>query len=90
MARAHAVAKGLSISKAIGDLLRRSRTPDLPESLPPDSSFHIDPVTRLPVVRGNATMITMEDIQRAIDDDDVRHLEMMGLSPDEIERALTR
>ncbi len=88
MARAHAVAKRLSLSKAIGDLLRQGRTPVLPKPEESEASFQIDPVTQLPVVEGNTATTTTEDIQRAIDDDDARHLEMMGLSPETIEPAL--
>lgn len=94
MARSHAVANRKSISKAIADLLRRSASPpeppdapQVPEEEPP---FSIDPVTRLPVVRGDGRAITMDDIRRSIDDGDVRHLEMTGLSPEEIERSLAR
>ncbi|HRQ88527.1 MAG TPA: hypothetical protein PLA50_07000 [Bacteroidia bacterium] len=91
MARAHAVATRTSLSKAIGDLLRRRQTPPpapATEATDPDASFYIDPVTLLPVVRGDGRIITEEDIQRCLDDEDVRHLEMMGLSPEEIERSL--
>ena len=90
MARAHAVANHKSISKAIGDLLRQGRT--LPPATPPspESSFHIDPVTQLPVVPGRAKRITTEDVRRAEDDEDARHLEFMGLSPEQIEQSLDR
>lgn len=90
MARAHAVANRKSISKAIGDLLRQGR--GLPPATPPasSSSFHIDPVTQLPVVRGRTERITMEDVRRAEDDEDVRHLEIMGLSPEQIDHSLAR
>ena len=60
MARAHAVANHKSISKAIGDLLRQGRSlpsADYPSSV---SSFHIDPVTQLPVVRGKEEQITAD------------------------------
>ena len=94
MARAHAVATKTSISKAIGDLLRqRTHTPTpLPsqQHAPTLDGFYIDPATRLPVIPGSGRTITEEDIQRARDDEDVRHLEMAGLSPKEIERALNR
>ena len=91
MARAYAVANRKSISKAIGDLLRQGRgAPALPSMAHPETAFQIDPVTQLPVVRGRAERITMEDVRRAEDDEDIRHLEIMGLSPEEIERSLGR
>lgn len=91
MARAHAISTKTSLSKAIGNLLRQ-RNPGLPSPAAPKlgDSFHIDPITLLPVVQGDGRPITMEDIQRSLDDEDVRHLEMMGLSLEEIERALNR
>lgn len=91
MARAHAVAMKTSISKAIGDLMRRNTSQGGNSHSPePAKEFHIDPVTLLPVVPGHGHPITMEDIQRSIDDEDVRHLEIMGLTPEEIERSLGR
>jgi post-segregation antitoxin (ccd killing protein) len=93
MARAHAIASKKSVSKAISDLLRRSvsaREFTGNQSPVGGAPFFIDPLTQLPVVRGDGRKITMEDIQRSIDDEDVRHLEWMGLSPEEIERSLAR
>lgn len=91
MARSHAVANRKSISKAIADLLRRpSASPDASQTPEGEPSFSIDPVTWLPVVRWDSRTITMEDIKRSIEDGDVRHPEMTGLSAEEIERALGR
>ena len=90
MARAHAVANRKSISKAIIDLLRQGRglSPATPATS--STSFHLDPVTQLPVVPGRTGRMTMEDVRRAEDDEDVRHLEIMGLGPEQIERSLAR
>lgn len=95
MVRAHAVGNGLSMSKAVGDLLQRRLYTPPPESPEPrvaeDSSradSYFDPVLGIPVSRGTGRVITDEDVQRAIDDEDARHLEIMGLSPEEIERCL--
>ncbi len=90
MARAHAVANRKSLSKAIGDLLRQGRTPN-PSPAPSGHSQgpKIHPETGFPLIECEEGL-TMADIQRAIDDDDIRHLEMMGLGPEEIERALAR
>jgi len=91
MARAHAVANRKSISKAIGDLLRQGRSTAAPHpNRHTETAFQIDPVTKLPVVRGSAERITMEDVRRAEEDDDIRHLETMGLRPEEIQRSLAR
>lgn len=92
MARAHAVATKTSISKAIGDLLRR-RLPSGPQQAPPcdsQTSPHVHPLSGFPIVEGNGRPLTSEDVRRAEDDEDIRHLEMMGLSRKEIERGLTR
>lgn len=89
MARAHAVASHTSLSKAIADLMQRH-----PRSAPPEGSAPADapgprfhPKTGFPLIEFEEGT-TMADIQRSMDDEDVRHLEMMGLSPGEIEKAL--
>lgn len=75
MARSHAVAKRTSISKAIGDLLRR-HSPPVPDasSVDPKKSSYFDPVLGIQVSRC-AEPLTAEEVQAAIDDEDVRHLE---------------
>jgi len=90
MARSHAIATKTSISKAVGDLLRRKiNTTAHPESGFPvsGSNFHVDPVTLLPVVKGSGSL-TNEQVQRMIDDDLVRPLQIMGYSDEEIEEML--
>lgn len=72
MARAHAVARHVSISKAIADLLRRQ----IVKVDPAGPSFYIDPVTQLPVVRGRTEKVTVTDVQRVDEDEDLRHLEV--------------
>lgn len=74
MARSHGIAMKMSISKAVGDLLRRRTvaTQSPSDSSQPDFSIH--PVTLLPVVRGAGASITDADVQRALDDEDLRHL----------------
>lgn len=90
MARSHAIATKTSISKAVGDLLRRKTTPNthtasgFPLS---NSNFHVDPDTLLPVVKGSGSL-TNEMVQRMIDDDLVRPLQIMGYSDDQIEEML--
>lgn len=81
MARSHAIATKTSLSRAVGDLLRRKASvPSSRETQHPtlDTTFAIDPETLLPVVRGDGRVITMEDIQSAIDDDDLRIIEAAG------------
>ncbi len=90
MARSHAIATKTSISKAVGDLLRRKASGNVhPNSGFPvsDSNFHVDPVTLLPVVKGSGPL-TNEQVQRMIDDDLVRPLQIMGHSDEEIEEML--
>lgn len=86
MARSHAIATKTSISKAVGDLLRR-RTEVPPSPQTPSSYF--DPVLGFLVSRSERPL-TEEDIRRGMDDEDVRAMEIMGLSPEEIEAALKR
>ncbi len=89
MARAHAVGRGLSLSKAVADLLRRQVSPEPPSRTQgPGPAF--DAVTGFPIVETDGRPITSEDIRRSLDDDDVRHLEMMGLSQEEIQESLER
>jgi hypothetical protein len=78
LARSHAIATQTSISKAVGSLLRRKTAASQPSSDSDAVDFLIHPVTLLPVVKGMGTAITDEDVRRAIDDDDLRHLEMTG------------
>lgn len=90
MARAHAIASGLSISKAIDDLLRRR--PAVPGSIPPpsrqpageppDDHPAVHPLSGLPVSRSDGRRITSEDVRRAEEEEDLRILEAGGfLSP---------
>lgn len=90
MARSHAIATKTSISKAVGDLLRRRTAGNIhPVSGFPvsDPNFHIDPETLLPVVKGSGTL-TEAQIRRAMDDDLVRPLQIMGYSDEQIEEML--
>lgn len=77
---------------AIRDLLRRANQTTHPvhSSCEPKPAFSIDPVTLLPVVRADARKITMEAIQTAIDDEDHRHLELLGMSSEDIHPAPSR
>jgi molybdopterin biosynthesis enzyme len=74
MARSHAIATKTSISKAVGDLLRRR-------------TLAATPLPRFPVSQSEGRSITSEDTRRAMDDDLVNPLEIMGLTPTEIEEA---
>lgn len=91
MARSHAIATKTSISKAVGDLLRRKMATNIhPVSgFPVSVSNHpeIDPVTLLPIIRMNKR-ITAEDVRRADDEDLVRPLQLAGYSDEEIEEML--
>lgn len=87
MARAHALANKLSLSKAIADLLRRPQISSPPQSLAAGAPG-LHPLSGFPVSVGNGRPITEADLQRAEDDEIIRHLEVAGLSPEEIEKAL--
>lgn len=81
MARAHAVANKLSMSRAVGDLLRKFlHAPPPPESTPESPDRYFDPVLGIQVSRAKGP-ITLEDVQQAIDDEDQRILEIAGLDP---------
>lgn len=92
MARSHAITTKTSISKAIGDLMvRRLQSPPPSESgRPATSGPRLHPISGFPIVESDGRPITCEDVRRAEDDEDIRHLEIMGLSPKEIEEALAR
>jgi hypothetical protein len=91
MARSHAIASKTSISKAVGDLLRRKTS----GNVHPESEFsgsrpsdrEIDPETLLPIIR-TTKKITAEDVRRADDEDLVRPLQIMGYSDEQIEEML--
>jgi hypothetical protein len=91
MVRSHAIATKTSISKAVGDLLRRRTAGNIPPASAGGVSGsgypEVDPVTLLPVVRGSRTL-TEAEIRRAMDDDLVRPLQIMGYSDDQIEEML--
>lgn len=53
---------------------------------PTDPEVH--PVSGFPIVKGDGRHITSEDGRRAEDDEDIRHLEMMGLTSEEIQKSL--
>lgn len=91
MARSHAIATKTSISKAVGDLLRRKTSARIhadSELQVADSNFpEIDPETLLPIIY-TTKKITAEDVRRADDEDLVRPLQSMGYSDEEIEEML--
>jgi hypothetical protein len=79
MARSHATAHRISLSKAVGALLRQRmlahRSSSAPDSESSPAGFHLDLVTLLPVAQGRNARITQKDVQKAMDDEDLRHLE---------------
>ncbi len=93
MARAHAVASNISISKAIGDLLRQGRGASLSNTSmrrADSQPFFLHPLSGFPTVQGKRIPLTSEDVQRAEDDEDIRQLEMMGLNMEETQQGLAR
>lgn len=88
MARSHAIATKTSISKAVGDLLRRNSTqtpPSFPLNPPPPN---VHPVSGFPISVSGSRQLTEEDIRRAMVDDLVRPLEIAGHTPEQIEEML--
>lgn len=88
MARSHAIATKTSISKAVGDLLRRNSRTTLPASPlnPPHTNIH--PVSGFPVSAAGSPKLTEEDIRRSMVDDLVSPLEIAGYTPEQIEEML--
>lgn len=72
MARAHAIASNISISKAVSDLLRRRSAPNNPAPAP-EGLISIHPISGFPVVAGDNGPLTQEDVHRAEAEDDFRH-----------------
>jgi len=89
MARAHAIAGRMSLSKAIADLLRRRQEVGTGSNRD-GGGLRIHPQSGFPVSESAGRPVTAEDVRRAEEDEDLRHLEIMGLSPKEIQRALER
>lgn len=84
MARTHAIVTKTSLSRAVGDLLRRRVAGDMRSghsSGDPEPDFRIDPETLLPVVRGCGKPIGNDDVRIALDDDDARHLSHFPTTP---------
>ena len=85
MARSHAIAKKTSISKAVGDLLRRNTSPPTTNNRTPPN---VHPLSGFPVSLSDSGRITDEDVQRSLDDELVRPLEIAGHAADELEEKL--
>lgn len=78
MARSHAIATKTSLSKAVGDLLRRRTGPPQTPAGDAVADSYFDPVLGIQVSRGRGP-ITNEDVARMIEDDDIRHLGAAGI-----------
>ncbi len=89
MARTHAVATHTSLSKAVGDLLR-CRVGGVGQPTHPLGKrlSGVHPLSGFPVSEESERKLTGAEIRRAMDDDLVRPLEIMGLAAEEIEEAL--
>jgi len=88
MARSHAIATKTSISKAVGDLLRRGS--NAAPAARSDNRSGVHPLSGFPICESNGRTITCEDVRRMEEDEDIRQMELMGLSPEQIQRALDR
>lgn len=76
MARSHAIATKTSLSKAVGDLLRRKLAASPPE-MKPDAASYFDPVLGIQVSRSDRPL-TDDALRKALDDEDRRHEEAAG------------
>ena len=81
IAKAYAISEDLSLSKAVTRLLRRGLErptgPSVNEDGTTSSYQDREPRTGFPV-RDFGRTITMGDVQRALDDEDLRILEQLG------------
>lgn len=69
-------------------MLRRPGIGPLGEStasIMPGATVH--PLSGFPIVEDDGHPLTSNDVRRAEDDEDVRHLEWMGASHDEIQKS---
>ena len=85
MARSHAIATKTSISKAVGDLLRRRAT------TPPAVSFPasgVHPLSGFPISQGDGRAITNDDVRKSMDDDLIGPMVSMGQSEADTQKAL--
>ena len=80
MARSHAIATKTSISKAIADLLKRTTRAAVAPQGTGDELNYYDPILGIQVSRCDRPL-TEQDIQNALDDEDLRHLETAGWAP---------
>ncbi len=89
MARSHAIATRTSLSRAIGDLLRRRQMPAAgpSDAVGSEADSYFDPELGIRVSRSSRP-IAEGEIQRSLNDEDARQLERMGLAAEEIEHRL--
>jgi hypothetical protein len=80
MARSHAIATRTSLSKAVGDLLRRKVAAGV-AAPPPDgnTTSYFDPVLGIQVSRSGRP-ISQEDVKQALADEDSPALQLAGPS----------
>ena len=67
--RSHAIATKTSISKAVGDLLRRNTSPRPPTNPSPPN---VHPLSGFPVSMSDSGRITDEGVRRSLDDAYIR------------------
>ncbi len=80
MVRSHAIATRTSLSKAVGDLLRRKANPA--GAVPPpdgNATSYFDPVLGIQVSRSGRS-ISQEDVKQALADEDLAALQLAGQS----------
>ena len=80
MVRSHAIATHTSLSKAVGDLLRRKVAAGVAAPQPDgNTTSYFDPVLGIQVSRSGRT-ISRDDVKRALADEDSAALELAGPS----------
>ena len=80
MARSHAIATRTSLSKAVGDLLRRKVAAGVAAPQPDgNTTSYFDPVLGIQVSRSGRS-ISQEDVKQALADEDSAALQLAGPS----------
>ena len=79
MVRSHAIATRTSLSKAVGDLLRRKAAPSAVPPADGNATSYFDPVLGIQVSRSGRS-ISQEDVKQALEDEDSAARQLAGQS----------
>ena len=79
MARSHAIATRTSLSKAVGDLLRRKAAGGVAPQTHGNAARYFDPVLGIQVSRSGRPIL-QDDVKQALADEDLAGLQLAGQS----------